>query len=63
MGKKQEKIRKGDPERQYDVIVSVIHDDRKGFAKPVEKPARYSFATEEEALNMARQLKEIAQNG
>lgn len=52
---------KGDPERQYDVIISVIHDDRKGFAKPVEKPVRFSFATEAEALGFTNKLKETKQ--
>lgn len=48
---------KGDPDKQFDVMISVIHDDRRGVSKPVEKPVRFSFATEQEALSFANLLK------
>lgn len=50
------KTPKGDPTKQYDVTVSVIHDDRQGKSTPVEKPKRYSFATPEEALEFAQKI-------
>lgn len=54
------KVPKGDPDKQFDVLISVIHDDRKGISKPVVKPVRYSFATEQEALNFAERVKDLA---
>lgn len=48
---------KADPYKQYDVIIQVVHDDRTGNTRTVEKPARYSFETEAEALDLAKQLK------
>jgi hypothetical protein len=59
MADKQVKQPKGDPDKQYDVMISVIHDNRKGISRPVEKPTRISFATEEEALAFANKLKEL----
>lgn len=60
MGKPQQpKQPKGDPNKQFDVMISVIHDNRQGVSRPVEKPTRLSFATEEEALAHANKLKEI----
>lgn len=47
---------KADPSKPFDVIVSVINDNRKGIAKPVRKPARYSFATEAEATSFADKI-------
>lgn len=58
MGKPQQpKTPKGDPNKQFDVMISVIHDDRQGTSRPVEKPVRVSFATEEEALAAAAKAK------
>lgn len=54
---------KADKEKPYDVIVSAIYDNREGFSKAVEKPTRYSFATEEEALDLITRLREIAERG
>lgn len=51
---------KADKDKQFDVIIQVAHDDRTGNTRTVEKPARYSFETEAEALDLARQLKAIA---
>lgn len=56
---KQPKVPKGDPDKQFDVMISVIHDNRQGISRPVEKPVRVSFATEEEALAHAAKLKEV----
>lgn len=56
---KQPKVPKGDPDKQYDVMISVIHDNRQGISRPVEKPVRVSFATEEEALEAAEIVKKV----
>lgn len=63
MGKPQQpKTPKGDPNKQFDVLISVIHDDRQGRSTPVEKPTRVSFATEAEALAAAAKAKSILNN-
>lgn len=49
---------KGDPNKQFDVVISVIHDDRTGKSRAVQKAVRYSFATEEEAVAFANKLTE-----
>ncbi len=56
------KTPKGDPNKQFDVMISVIHDDRQGTSRPVEKPVRVSFATEEEALAAAAKAKSTLNN-
>ncbi len=38
-----------DKSKPYDVIVSLVHDNREGITRAVEKPMRYSYATEAEA--------------
>lgn len=53
---KQPKTPKGDPNKQYDVTIAIIHDDRKGKSTPVQKPQRFSFATAEEATQFANQF-------
>lgn len=55
----QPKQPKGDPNKQFDVTISVIHDNRKGVSRPVEKSVRSSFETEEQALEFANKLKEV----
>ena len=52
------KDRKGDPSKQYDVLIEVIHDNRKGISRAVQRATRYSFVTEEEAVAFAERLKE-----
>lgn len=53
---KKLETKKGDPDKQHDVIVSVIHDNRHGVSRPVMKPQRFSFETEQEALDFAHKL-------
>lgn len=55
---KQDPKPKADPSKPYDVIVSIIHDDRSGKSTPVQKPQRYSFATEAEARWLADEIKD-----
>lgn len=52
---------KADKNKPYDVIVSIIHDDRSGKSTPVGKPTRYSFATEAEAQWLADEIKDRAE--
>lgn len=54
----QPKTPKGDPNKQYDVTVAIIHDDRQGKSTPVQKPKRYSFVTSEEAIAFANKFEE-----
>lgn len=49
---------KADKDKQFDVIIGIIHDNREGLSKAVEKPTRFSFATEQEAVDFANKLKE-----
>lgn len=49
---------KGDPNKQFDVIINVVHDDRHGKCQHIDRE-RYSFATEEEAVAFANKLKEV----
>lgn len=55
----QPKQHKGDKEKQYDVTITVIHDNRQGTSRPIEKPVRFSFTTEAEALEFANKLKKV----
>lgn len=54
--KAKKKQPKGDKEKQFDVSINVIHDNREGVSRPLQKTQRYSFATEQEALDFAAQL-------
>lgn len=49
---------KGDRDKQYDVKVEVFHDNRQGKTRLIEKPLRFSFETEAEAVEFAHKLTE-----
>jgi hypothetical protein len=49
-------VKKGDPNKQYDVSISVIHDDRQGKSAPVRPTVRRSFETQDEAVAFANQF-------
>lgn len=55
---KQLEAVKGDRDKQFDVKVEVFHDNRKGQTRLIEKPVRFSFATEAEAVEFAHKLTE-----
>lgn len=55
---KQPKTPKGDPNKQFDVMIHVVHDNRAGQCRSIET-TRLSFATEEEAVAFANKLKGV----
>jgi hypothetical protein len=55
---KQLEAVKGDRDKQFDVKLEVFHDNRKGQTRLIEKPLRFSFETEEEAVAFAHKLTE-----
>lgn len=47
---------KADKTKQFDVTITVVHDNRKGVSKSVQKAQRFSFETEIEAVVFANQF-------
>ena len=58
MGKTNPTKPKGDKTKQFGVITSIVHDDREGITRVIEKPKRYAFATEDEAVAFAHKFEE-----
>lgn len=50
---------KGDKNKPFDVIVTVVHDDRVGHTNAAGPVQRYSYATVEEALEVSNKIKEL----